>query len=121
MKQIIRGKLSLTTMKNCYRYCLHSARKLKYFYRLFALQDDIGTDILQVYNEKKRLIDIPQSSQFLTTANSSINATTLHKGVSQWLNLTFWPAWDVSFYRIKQYVLNCYVRLQYRVFISAQW
>ncbi|XP_053985103.1 neutral and basic amino acid transport protein rBAT [Hylaeus volcanicus] len=63
---------------------------------LFALQDDIGTDILQVYNEKKKLIDIPQSSQFLITANSSINATTLHKGFSQWLNFTSWPAWDLN-------------------------
>ncbi|KZC06344.1 PREDICTED: neutral and basic amino acid transport protein rBAT [Dufourea novaeangliae] len=63
---------------------------------LFALQDDIGTDILQVYNEKKRLIDIPQSSQFFTTANSSINATTLRRGISQWLNFTSWPAWDLN-------------------------
>ncbi|XP_076657440.1 CD98 heavy chain [Halictus rubicundus] len=63
---------------------------------LFALQDDIGTDILQVYNEKKRLIDIPQNSQFLITANSSINATTLRKGISQWLNFTSWPAWDLN-------------------------
>ncbi|XP_054012096.1 neutral and basic amino acid transport protein rBAT [Hylaeus anthracinus] len=63
---------------------------------LFTLQDDIGTDILQVYNEKKKLIDIPQSSQFLITANSSINATTLHKGFSQWLNFTSWPAWDLN-------------------------
>ncbi|XP_076283371.1 CD98 heavy chain [Lasioglossum baleicum] len=63
---------------------------------LFALQDDIGTDILQVYNEKKRLIDIPQNSQFLITANSSINSTTLRKGISQWLNFTSWPAWDLN-------------------------
>ncbi|XP_031833679.1 CD98 heavy chain [Nomia melanderi] len=63
---------------------------------LFALQDDIGTDILQVYNEKKRLIDIPQSSQFLITANSSINSTTLHKGISHWLEFTSWPAWDLN-------------------------
>ncbi|XP_076637596.1 CD98 heavy chain [Colletes latitarsis] len=63
---------------------------------LFALQDDIGTDILQVYNEKMKLIDIPQNSQFLTTANSSINATTLHKAISQWLNFTSWPAWDLN-------------------------
>ncbi|KOX71035.1 Maltase 2 [Melipona quadrifasciata] len=63
---------------------------------LFALQDDIGTDILQVYNEKKRLIDLPQSSQFLTTADSSINATTLQRGFSHWLNFTSWPAWDIN-------------------------
>ncbi|KAK9299701.1 hypothetical protein QLX08_007335 [Tetragonisca angustula] len=63
---------------------------------LFALQDDIGTDILQVYNEKKRLIDLPQNSQFLATADSSINATTLQRGFSHWLNFTSWPAWDIN-------------------------
>lgn len=68
----------------------------KNFSRFFALQDDIGTDMLEVYNEKKRLIDIPQNSLFLTTADSSINATTLQRGISHWLNFTSWPAWDVS-------------------------
>ncbi|XP_033327990.2 CD98 heavy chain [Megalopta genalis] len=63
---------------------------------LFALQDDIGTNILQVYNEKKRLIHIPQNSQFLITANDSINSTTLRKGISQWLNVTSWPGWDLN-------------------------
>lgn len=64
--------------------------------RLFALQDDISADILQVYNEKKAIIDLPQSSHFLTTANESINATVLRKSISQWLRITPWPAWDVS-------------------------
>ena len=76
--------------------------------RFFALQDDIGTDILQVYNEKERLIDLPQNSQFLTTADSSVNATTLQRGFSHWLNFTSWPAWDVSvykFYSIGMYIL----------------
>ncbi|XP_034177288.1 CD98 heavy chain [Osmia lignaria lignaria] len=63
---------------------------------LFTLQDDIGTDILQVYNEKKRLIDIPQNSQFLANADSNTNATTLHKGISHWLNFTSWPAWNIN-------------------------
>ena len=63
---------------------------------LFALQDDIGKDILQVYNEKRRLIDIPQSSQFLAAADTNINATALHKGISQWLEFTSWPAWDLT-------------------------
>lgn len=62
----------------------------------FTLRDDIGTDILQVYNEKKRLIDLPQNSQFLTTANSSINATVLQRGISHWLNFTSWPAWNIN-------------------------
>ncbi|KAG7200174.1 hypothetical protein KM043_000609 [Ampulex compressa] len=62
---------------------------------LFALQDDIATDILQVFNEKRRLIDLPQNSQFLTTANSSIKATTLHKGVLQSLQ-SLWPGWDLN-------------------------
>lgn len=64
--------------------------------RLFALQDDISADILQVYNEKKAIIDLPQSSHFLTTANASINATVLRKSISQWLSITPWPAWNVS-------------------------
>lgn len=72
--------------------------------RFFALQDDIGTDILQVYNENKRLIDLPQNSQFLTTADSNIDATTLQRGFSHWLNFTSWPAWDVSLY--KMYILK---------------
>ncbi|XP_070166605.1 amino acid transporter heavy chain SLC3A1 [Polyergus mexicanus] len=63
---------------------------------LFALQDDISADILQVYNEKKTVIDLPQSSHFLTTANASINATVLHKSISQWVNITQWPAWDLN-------------------------
>ncbi|XP_011684662.1 PREDICTED: maltase 1 isoform X1 [Wasmannia auropunctata] len=62
---------------------------------LFALQDDIGADILQVYNEKTT-IDLPQSSHFLTTANASINATDLRKSISQWLAVTPWPAWNVN-------------------------
>lgn len=93
----------------------------KYLSRFFALQDDIGTDILQVYNEKKRLIDLPQNSQFLTTADSSINATTLQRGISHWLNFTSWPAWDVRFCNIciplshtKIYNVPCY-------YILGQW
>ncbi|XP_025263785.1 neutral and basic amino acid transport protein rBAT isoform X1 [Camponotus floridanus] len=63
---------------------------------LFALQDDISADILQVYNEKKAIIDLPQSSHFLTTANASINATVLRRSISQWLRITSWPAWDLN-------------------------
>ncbi|GAB1862767.1 alpha-glucosidase [Camponotus japonicus] len=63
---------------------------------LFALQDDISADILQVYNEKKAIIDLPQSSHFLTTANENINATVLRKSISQWLRITPWPAWDLN-------------------------
>ena len=81
---------------NIYSLFLKQDSITKYMSRLFALQDDIGTDILQVYNEKKRLIDLPQNSQFLATADSSINATTLQRGFSHWLNFTSWPAWDVS-------------------------
>ncbi|XP_011155525.2 maltase 1 isoform X2 [Solenopsis invicta] len=62
---------------------------------LFALQDDIGADILQVYNDKMT-IDLPQSSHFLTTANVNINATDLRKSISQWLAVTPWPAWNVN-------------------------
>ncbi|KAH0946474.1 hypothetical protein HN011_010813 [Eciton burchellii] len=63
---------------------------------LFALQDDIGADILQVYNEKKTLIDLPQSSHFLTTANANINATVLRRSISQWLHIAPWPAWNLN-------------------------
>lgn len=82
--------------------------------RFFALQDDIGTDILQVYNEKKRLIDLPQNSQFLTTADSNIDATTLQRGFSHWLNFTSWPAWDVSLYKmyILKYILYYHITFQ---------
>ncbi|XP_072744671.1 amino acid transporter heavy chain SLC3A1 [Anoplolepis gracilipes] len=63
---------------------------------LFALQDDISADILQVYNEKKTVIDLPQSSHFLITANASINATVLYKSISQWLKIAPWPAWNLN-------------------------
>ncbi|KAL0109298.1 hypothetical protein PUN28_014411 [Cardiocondyla obscurior] len=62
---------------------------------LFTLQDDIGADILQVYNDKTT-IDLPQSSHFLTTANANINATDLRRSISQWLAVTPWPAWNVN-------------------------
>ncbi|KAG5337708.1 MAL1 Maltase, partial [Acromyrmex charruanus] len=62
---------------------------------LFALQDDIRADILQVYNDKTT-IDLPQSSHFLTTANANINATDLRRSISQWLAVTSWPAWNVN-------------------------
>ncbi|KAK2581728.1 hypothetical protein KPH14_002212 [Odynerus spinipes] len=63
---------------------------------LFALQDDVGADILAVYNEKKTLISLPQSSQFLTAANASINATALYRGISQWILTASWPGWDIN-------------------------
>ncbi|XP_029177815.1 neutral and basic amino acid transport protein rBAT isoform X2 [Nylanderia fulva] len=63
---------------------------------LFALQDDIGADILQVYNEKKRVIDLPQNSHFFTTANANINATVLRNSILQWLQITPWPAWNLN-------------------------
>ncbi|XP_011329185.1 neutral and basic amino acid transport protein rBAT isoform X1 [Ooceraea biroi] len=63
---------------------------------LFALQDDIGADILQVYNEKKILIDLPQSSHFLTTMSANVNATVLRRIISQWLYIAPWPAWNLN-------------------------
>ncbi|KAK0090929.1 hypothetical protein PV326_003990 [Microctonus aethiopoides] len=65
---------------------------------LFALKDDIASDTLAVYNENKRLIDLPQSSQFLATANAGITARALQNGISNWIsgvNVT-WPSWDVN-------------------------
>jgi len=61
---------------------------------LFSLQDTIATDILQVYNEKKTIIDLPQSSHFLAAIN--MNATVLNSSIIQWLNIASWPAWNVS-------------------------
>ncbi|XP_076763343.1 CD98 heavy chain [Xylocopa sonorina] len=63
---------------------------------LFSLQDDIGTDILQVYNQKKRLIDLPQNTPILRFLDSNFNATLLHRGISHWLNFTSWPAWNMN-------------------------
>ncbi|EFN88680.1 maltase 1 isoform X2 [Harpegnathos saltator] len=63
---------------------------------LFTLQEDIGADILQVYNQKDALIDLPQSSHFLTAASANINATMLHKSISHWIEITPWPAWNIN-------------------------
>lgn len=62
---------------------------------LFTLQDTIATDILQVYIEKK-VIDLPQSSQFLAAINTNQNASVLDSSVMQWLNLAPWPAWNLN-------------------------
>lgn len=99
--------------------CVMCQLTLRYWhpcYRLFALQDDIGADMLQVFNQKDTLIDLPQSSHFLT-ANASIlhNATILHKTISQWIEIAPWPAWNVSVASAKLTLLrgfiNCFRRL----------
>ncbi|XP_033216540.1 neutral and basic amino acid transport protein rBAT isoform X2 [Belonocnema kinseyi] len=67
---------------------------------LFALCDEIGADMLQVYNndDKKEgpLIDLSQSSQFLANAGAGISAEALNKSVSQNLLINEWPAWDLN-------------------------
>ncbi|XP_066598365.1 amino acid transporter heavy chain SLC3A1 [Prorops nasuta] len=62
---------------------------------LFAWQDNIGADILAVFNEKK-IIHLPQSSQFLANADININATVLQKNIGEWLNISSWPTWDLN-------------------------
>lgn len=64
---------------------------------LFALRDNIGADVLAVYNEKRTLVDLPQSSKFLESADAAVTAETLFKGVSQSIATSGgWPSWDVS-------------------------
>ncbi|XP_032684474.1 neutral and basic amino acid transport protein rBAT isoform X2 [Odontomachus brunneus] len=88
-----RGRAENAAILMKWRGIVHNATDGK---GLFALQDDIGADILHVYNLKDTLIDLPQSSHFLTAANFSINATTLHKSISQWIEIAPWPAWNVN-------------------------
>lgn len=77
---------------------------------LFALRDNIGADVLAVYNEDKKLIDLPQSSLFLETADEKLTAETLFKGVSQSLAASGgWPGWDVSVVAIAAKCLENYV------------
>ena len=65
---------------------------------LFALRDNIGSDMLEVYNEKSRLIDLPQRSLFHETANSEITANMLAEIVNQSIaKRDEWPSWDVRF------------------------
>lgn len=65
---------------------------------LFALQEDIGADLLAVYNDDAQLIDLPQNSQFLSTADATIDAAALEQGVSAWINSRSvpWPGWDIN-------------------------
>lgn len=78
---------------------------------LFSLRDDIGLDTLAVFNQARRLIDLPQRSQFLTTTNSNITAKTLHAGFNDWISgvNVSWPGWNVShlyFIRAIFFILN---------------
>lgn len=70
---------------------------------LFSLQDDIAPEILAISNEKKQVISLPQRSEFLVTANASINATTLYRGISHWISESSWPGWELNG---KQYTLR---------------
>lgn len=66
---------------------------------LFTLRDDISPDVLQVFNDhatSRVLIDLPQSSHFLTTAKADLSATTIHTNVSKVLAMSEWPAWDIN-------------------------
>ncbi|XP_012223459.1 alpha-glucosidase [Linepithema humile] len=74
---------------------------------LFSLQDPIPIDILQIYNETKK-IDLPQSSHFLVSTDADrklmkLNATTLNTSITQWLNVAPWPAWNLN---SKQHILR---------------
>ncbi|XP_015591180.1 maltase 1 isoform X2 [Cephus cinctus] len=63
---------------------------------LFTLCDDIEVDILQVFNENRTLIDLPQSPQFHAAINSNISAASLNESISQWLNSSSWPGWNLN-------------------------
>lgn len=66
---------------------------------LFLLADDTSADLLQVFNDKKTgesLIDLPQSSRFLTEADAEISAANLKKGITNVLQISDWPAWDIN-------------------------
>ncbi|XP_034941063.1 neutral and basic amino acid transport protein rBAT-like isoform X2 [Chelonus insularis] len=65
---------------------------------LFTLQDDVGADTLAILNENQRLIDLPQKSQFLSTADAEIPAEILIHEVTEWISRTnvSWPGWDVN-------------------------
>ncbi|XP_011310013.1 neutral and basic amino acid transport protein rBAT isoform X2 [Fopius arisanus] len=69
---------------------------------LFALRDDIASDILAVFNENQSLVDLPQSSMFLMHADEGVTAEALQKGVNQWRSHLYnsskarWPAWDLN-------------------------
>lgn len=66
---------------------------------LFTLRDDISPDVLQVFNDHVTsgvLIDLPQSSQFLTTATVDLSATTLEGNITNILRRSEWPAWDIN-------------------------
>lgn len=77
--------------------------------RLFALRDDIAADLLAVFNEKKTLVDLPQSSMFLMHADQGITAKSLQQGITKWIGHVYntsngaWPAWDVSCSIISQF------------------
>lgn len=49
-----------------------------------------------MYNLKDTLIDLPQNSHFLTSADKNLNATILYKSISRWIEIAPWPAWNVS-------------------------
>ncbi|XP_063977502.1 amino acid transporter heavy chain SLC3A1 [Diachasmimorpha longicaudata] len=69
---------------------------------LFALRDDIASDILAVFNEKNKLVDLPQSSMFLMHADNGITAKALQDGIKPWRDHVYnsskasWPAWDLN-------------------------
>ncbi|XP_012256819.2 alpha-glucosidase isoform X2 [Athalia rosae] len=64
---------------------------------LFMLKETIRNDTLAVFNDKVKLVDLPQKSQFLSNADSNISATALRLGVDNSLKSAgAWPAWDLN-------------------------
>lgn len=62
-----------------------------------SLQEDIVDDILTVYNDNSTLVDLPQKTQFLSTAYDNITASALKEGIDNNIKKSKdWPAWNVS-------------------------
>lgn len=75
---------------------------------LFTLKDEIGDDALDILNDNKASIDLPQRSSFIVSSDADITARFLQKKISRLVKGT-WPSWDVSFsnFSYSLIVKNC--------------
>ncbi|OXU28826.1 hypothetical protein TSAR_016821 [Trichomalopsis sarcophagae] len=63
---------------------------------LFALSDDTGPDVLQMYNQQKTLVDLPQSINFLANIDPTVTAAALNQSISTVLAFASWPGIDFN-------------------------
>ncbi|KAG8036861.1 hypothetical protein G9C98_004183 [Cotesia typhae] len=65
---------------------------------LFTMSDDVKNDTLTIFNENRRVIDLPQNSQFFREADASISAKVLKTDISSWISSVnvSWPGWDIN-------------------------